>query len=553
MKKNIQKLFTEKIFCVEKKRLLFLVTLLMSTMIWAQVGINTDTPNANSDLELGSNNKALLLNRVANTAAVASPVNGMLIYDNSVNCVKAYENNAWSTCLSSGSTSTSPSTGGTGVVSSYGAPACTAGSVSGTMTEGVAVSGVTMTVYANVTTLGTYSITSGPVNGVTFSGSGTFTATGCQAITLTATGTPTAAGTYNYPLSTTPSETVSATVASGAGAGTIASIDCAGATTTGTLTSGTAASGVSSSVPYTGGNGGSYAAQTVTSTGVTGLTANLAAGSFATGAGDLTYTITGTPASSGMAAFALSIGGQSCTLNIEVTKIDCTVPTSSGGTLTFLCHNLGADQTADPFTPSWRLNGAYIQWGKRGPTTSWQTTASNGPLGFGAAPTDGTAAGSNYTTIASWSNKTDNAADGAWNITESSPVKTAADPCPTGYRVPTRTEWLSIHNTSPINTTTNWSNVGGASWGSPGSTSYSTGKMVKNGTNNSLYLPAAGRIDHFGSPSIRGISGFYWSSTPQFLPNVDSISYGLYFTSTSIVPEATGYREHGYSVRCIKQ
>lgn len=197
MKKNIQKLFTEKIFCVEKKRLLFLVTLLMSTMIWAQVGINTDTPNANSDLELGSINKALLLNRVANTAAVASPVNGMLIYDNSVNCVKAYENNAWSTCLSSGSTSTSPSTGGTGVVSSYGAPACTAGSVSGTMTEGVAVSGVTMTVYANVTTLGTYSITSGPVNGVTFSGSGTFTATGCQAITLTATGTPTAAGTYN--------------------------------------------------------------------------------------------------------------------------------------------------------------------------------------------------------------------------------------------------------------------------------------------------------------------------------------------------------------------
>ena len=93
---------------------------------------------------------------------------------------------------------------------------------------------------------------------------------------------------------------------------------CAGANTTGTLTSGTLASGVSSSVPYTGGNGGSYAAQTVTSTGVTGLTANLAAGSFATGAGNLTYTITGTPASPGTASFALSIGGQSCTLTITV-------------------------------------------------------------------------------------------------------------------------------------------------------------------------------------------------------------------------------------------
>ena len=106
--------------------------------------------------------------------------------------------------------------------------------------------------------------------------------------------------------------------------GSITTLNCAGATTTGTLTSGTAASGVSSSVPYTGGNGGSYAAQTVTSTTVTGLTATLAAGNFATGAGSLTYTITGTPASSGTASFALSIGGQPCTLNVTVAPI--TIP-----------------------------------------------------------------------------------------------------------------------------------------------------------------------------------------------------------------------------------
>ena len=100
--------------------------------------------------------------------------------------------------------------------------------------------------------------------------------------------------------------------------GSIATLNCAGATTTGTLTSGTAASGVSSSVPYTGGNGGSYAAQTVTSTTVTGLTATLAAGNFATGAGSLTYTITGTPSGGGTASFAINIGGRSCTLNVTV-------------------------------------------------------------------------------------------------------------------------------------------------------------------------------------------------------------------------------------------
>jgi hypothetical protein len=80
---------------------------------------------------------------------------------------------------------------------------------------------------------------------------------------------------------------------------------------------------VSSSVPYTGGNGGSYNGQTVNSTGVTGLTATLTAGNFANGAGSLTYTITGTPASSGTASFAISIGGQSCTFTDTVLGLPC--------------------------------------------------------------------------------------------------------------------------------------------------------------------------------------------------------------------------------------
>ncbi|MFP3593496.1 hypothetical protein SB689_16265, partial [Chryseobacterium sp. SIMBA_038] len=77
--------------------------------------------------------------------------------------------------------------------------------------------------------------------------------------------------------------------------GTIASLDCNGATHTGTLTNGVAASNVQSVISYTGGNGGAHNGQTVTSTGVTGLTATLAAGNFNNGNGDLTYTITGTP------------------------------------------------------------------------------------------------------------------------------------------------------------------------------------------------------------------------------------------------------------------
>jgi len=68
------------------------------------------------------------------------------------------------------------------------------------------------------------------------------------------------------------------------------------------------------SVQYTGGNGGIYPAQTIVSTGVTGLTATLSSGSFQVGSGILNYTVSGTPnmTSPDIAHFALNIGGQTC-------------------------------------------------------------------------------------------------------------------------------------------------------------------------------------------------------------------------------------------------
>jgi len=98
----------------------------------------------------------------------------------------------------------------------------------------------------------------------------------------------------------------------------IASLSCSSANNLGSLSPGVAASGVSSSIPYTGGNGTAYLAQSVNSTGVTGLTATLSAGNFTTSTGSLTYNITGTPSGSGAAIFAINIGGQSCTLNRAV-------------------------------------------------------------------------------------------------------------------------------------------------------------------------------------------------------------------------------------------
>jgi hypothetical protein len=84
------------------------------------------------------------------------------------------------------------------VVSAYSSTAS-----AGTMTAGVAVSGVTQTITATVRTIGTYSI-SITANGVTFSASGTFEGTGAQDIVLTATGTPLSTGTHTFTLNTNP-------------------------------------------------------------------------------------------------------------------------------------------------------------------------------------------------------------------------------------------------------------------------------------------------------------------------------------------------------------
>jgi hypothetical protein len=95
--------------------------------------------------------------------------------------------------------------------------------------------------------------------------------------------------------------------------GTIQSLNCGSFTNYGTLVALKPVS-ASSSVSYAGGNGGSYPTQTVNSTGVTGLNAKLQSGFFLLSSGTLTYTISGTPSTSGTASFAIQVGGKSCTL-----------------------------------------------------------------------------------------------------------------------------------------------------------------------------------------------------------------------------------------------
>jgi len=70
---------------------------------FTQVGVGTTTPEG--ALDVASTNSGVLVPRVANISAVTTPVNGMVIYDLSLNCFNFYENGAWSGYKGSGTPS----------------------------------------------------------------------------------------------------------------------------------------------------------------------------------------------------------------------------------------------------------------------------------------------------------------------------------------------------------------------------------------------------------------------------------------------------------------
>jgi hypothetical protein len=165
-----------------------------------KIGDNPTVINESALLELESAGKALILPRVANTQAIATPANGMVVYDISEGCVKAYANGAWSGCMNGAAPGGGSSSNGTAEVLSYNC----SGSAAGTLTAGEPVLNATQSVSVTVASPGTYSV-SATANGVTFSGAGTWASAGTYTLLLSAWGTPVSAGVSTFTLNTVPS------------------------------------------------------------------------------------------------------------------------------------------------------------------------------------------------------------------------------------------------------------------------------------------------------------------------------------------------------------
>jgi len=178
----------------------------------------------------------------------------------------------------------------------------------------------------------------------------------------------------------------------------------------------------------------------------------------------------------------------------------------------WLDRNLGASRTANTYNDI-ESYGDLFQWGRQDDGHQVRTSGKTSTL----APARQQPGHGNFIGGRDWN------ADSTWTTrwTDITGNETAADPCPTGWRVPTSADWQSAIDYG------RWTNR-------------------QDAFNSTLKLPSAEARWVTGELYLPG-QGAYWSTTSH-----QNYSYGLSFTPyEAIVTDF--YRATGLSVRCIKK
>ena len=178
----------------------------------------------------------------------------------------------------------------------------------------------------------------------------------------------------------------------------------------------------------------------------------------------------------------------------------------------WLDRNLGASQVATGTTDANAFGDLY-QWGRT--SDGHQLRTSSTATGTVTAGNEGGDFVTNSGGTFDWLTTKD---DSRWNGT----TKGAHDPCPEGFRVPTKAEF----------------NAEGATF-SPTNRDGAFASILK--------LPIAGRRAYDTGNLAGAASGNYWSSS------VNGSLAGRFYFNTTLITTDDRYRSFGFSIRCIKE
>jgi uncharacterized protein (TIGR02145 family) len=268
----------------------------------------------------------------------------------------------------------------------------------------------------------------------------------------------------------------------------------------------------------------------------------------------------------------VSNGTDSIVSNYADVAVGCGAKTTDSNWLSFMCYNLGAKTTLDPFvwnsvsdTNDDDIKGWLFQWG-RGINTGYSDGHQSRSSGVYAGPVylptqdqvpssstnSGTSVSLGIATTQTYPNyygKFITVSSREYFYDWRTPqigwlwysYRNGNDPCPAGWQLPTQSDFASIisensfaRQASTDATANTWT------W-------TTSGFQVKpDGVTTTLFLPAAGYRNYSGALYNVGVDGNYWSSTASA-----SGAFYLYFYSGVLAPGDALTRANGRSVRCV--
>ncbi len=240
------------------------------------------------------------------------------------------------------------------------------------------------------------------------------------------------------------------------------------------------------------------------------------------GTGSFTSSMTGLMAGMNYYVRAYATNSAGTAYGTQVSFTTNTIITACGAYIApgvwkeFKCHNLGANTSLDPMTYSEGINGDLYQWGRPTDGHEKRTSATTTTLATSNTP------GHSSFIIGNNDWRSTGGEDSHW----SEVTKGVNDPCPAGFKVPSKVQWEDVVTN---NTKGAWEN------------GYKFG--------DKLFLPASGeRGFSVGTLSIVGSYGYYWSSSALSVTHAFTLLIDGY---NSIL--VGHHRAEGMSIRCIKE